>query len=93
MISYWCLAPHPRHPQPGYTPLTWTPPRTDTRHRTLAWTCDCQETVYELRASGGLLYITRTRTLPISTDVSETHRLPTREGWDTWHALLAGHAR
>ena len=86
-----CLAPHAPPPQPTCANLRWLQPRGDSRHRVIAWTCDCEDLVYELCAAGGLIFL---RSTNLDTPATfETHRMRTSEGWATWQALLSGLAR
>ncbi|MBE1588188.1 hypothetical protein H4W80_006446 [Nonomuraea angiospora] len=86
-----CLSPHLPEPQPNCTRLVWLTARKEPRRRTLLWTCHCDGVIYELCASGGQAFLRRTK--PNSRKAFETHRMSTREGYATWHALLEGRAR
>ncbi|GAA4569296.1 hypothetical protein GCM10023193_52880 [Planotetraspora kaengkrachanensis] len=86
-----CLAPHVAPVQLDYKRLAWIRPPGDSRRRVIAWTCDCQDVIYELCSSGGQAFLTRThegRSLSL-----ETHRASLCEARATWHALLTGLAR
>jgi hypothetical protein len=74
--------------------LVWRDPhKAEDRVRVAAWTCDCQNTVYELCHASGVAYIRRTRRLKRSTQVHETYRWHFMEAQTVWKALLDGQAR
>lgn len=89
--------PHRAHietPCDGYTPLTWIHPgrSNQSRVRVRDYSCGCgySNVVYELCASGGLMFIRRSIGL---NDVRETERWPTSHAEVMWRYLFAGRIR
>ncbi|MEV0626784.1 hypothetical protein ACI2LC_08410 [Nonomuraea wenchangensis] len=60
----------------------------------IEYTCECEDTVYELCREAGLAYIRRiTRLDGVVQSVHETYRWRFKEAQDVWIALLKGEAR
>lgn len=86
-----CLSPHLPEPEPNHKRLTWFKACKESRRRTLAWTCHCQDVIHELCAAGGQSYLRRTDCA--ADEVFETHRMLIRDGNALWQALLQGRVR
>lgn len=89
-----CMSPHVAMPQQDRTHLEWHPPEHRfNQTRTIAWTCSCRATVYELCAGGGQAFIRRTVQLDEGNRVHETSPSSIKNAWTLWASLLAGAAR
>lgn len=89
-----CLSPHVAMAQRDRTRLDWRQPYPALeRTRTVAWTCHCRATVYELCEGGGRALLRRTIQLGGRHKVHETSPLPISEVRAIWTALLFGRAR
>ncbi|MBW8485115.1 hypothetical protein [Actinomadura parmotrematis] len=63
------------------------------RLRTLAHTCECRATLYELCSLGGHYFIRRTVRGPSGNEVAESPRIRHGKAVDLWFRLLRGVAR
>lgn len=89
-----CLSPHVVMPQRDHIRLDWREPYpTLERARSVAWTCWCRATVYELCEGGGRGFVRRTLQLDDGHQVYETSTWPISEARAIWTALLSGRAR
>ncbi|MFF3444013.1 hypothetical protein [Streptosporangium sp. NPDC002721] len=89
-----CLSPHVVMPQRDHIRLDWREPYpTLERARSVAWTCWCRATVYELCEGAGQAFIRRTIQLDNGHQVRETLPWPINEARAIWTALLSGKAR
>ncbi|WP_157249009.1 hypothetical protein [Nonomuraea typhae] len=78
----------------SYFHLTWyRPTHAEDRSRVVAWTCDCQDTVYELCHAGGQGYLRRMTREDDAVIVHETHRWTFSKTDDWWAGLLVGLVR
>ncbi|MFF5112192.1 hypothetical protein [Streptosporangium sp. NPDC000509] len=89
-----CLSPHVAMPQGGHLRLDWQQPYPALeRARSVAWTCWCRATVYELYEGAGRAFVRRTIQLDSGHQVQETFSWPINEARAIWTALLSGRAR
>ncbi|MEV4525904.1 hypothetical protein [Streptosporangium sp. NPDC049304] len=90
-----CVSPHVVMAQRDHVRLDWRMPYSALeRVRSVAWTCFCRATVYELYEGGGQAFIRRTVQLEAQPDeVHETSTWPIYNARATWTALLSGRAR
>jgi hypothetical protein len=89
-----CVSPHVAMAQRDHMRLEWQRPyRVLGRARSVAWTCFCRATVYELCEGGGRAFIRRTIQLDSKHEIHETSLLPINEARVIWTALLSGGAR
>ncbi|MDP9840961.1 hypothetical protein J2853_000172 [Streptosporangium lutulentum] len=89
-----CLSPHVVMPQRDHIRLDWREPYpTLERARSVAWTCWCRATVYELCEGGGRAFVRRTIQLDSGHRIQETLPRPINEARVIWTALLSGSAR
>ncbi|MEU6725956.1 hypothetical protein ABZ917_19825 [Nonomuraea wenchangensis] len=93
-IYVGCFAPHVGPPRPDQMYLVWRevageqdPPRV------IEYTCECEDTVYELCREAGLAYSRIIRLDGVVQAVHETYRWRSKEAQDVWVALLKGEAR
>lgn len=86
--------PHVGPLQADHEKLVWLKPlpRTD-RVRVRQHTCECREDLYELCASGGLMFIRRTMRRTRGTFVHETERWLSRRAAEAWALLMTGQVR
>ncbi|MBG0819310.1 hypothetical protein HS048_00835 [Planomonospora sp. ID91781] len=82
---------HVAPPLASHEKLTWRAPlpRTD-RVRIRQHTCMCRDQVYELCASGGLMFIRRTTKRAGRIIVHETERWLSKRAEEVWLLLLTG---
>ncbi|GAA3245676.1 hypothetical protein GCM10020216_074800 [Nonomuraea helvata] len=74
--------------------LVWREPyKGEDRVRVFAWTCECEDTVYELCHAAGLAHIRRRRLVNGATELRETYRWRLGEAHSVWGAILGGQAR
>lgn len=89
-----CISPHVAMPQRDHLRLEWHPSGLQlTRTRTIAWTCACRATAYELCTGGGQAFIRRTIQLDGDPQIHETSPSSMKETWALWADLLSGVAR
>ncbi|MEU8040264.1 hypothetical protein [Streptosporangium sp. NPDC049078] len=89
-----CLSPHVAMPQRDHIRLDWQQPYPALeRARSVAWTCWCRATVYELYEGAGRAFVRRTIQLDSGHQVQETFSWPINEARAIWTALLSGRAR
>ncbi|MFB9681529.1 hypothetical protein [Streptosporangium vulgare] len=89
-----CLSPHVVMPQRDHIRLDWREPYpTLERARSVAWTCWCRATIYELYEGGGRAFVRRTLQLDDGHQVHETSTWTISEARAIWMALLSGKAR
>ncbi|MFF5206495.1 hypothetical protein [Streptosporangium sp. NPDC000396] len=80
--------------QRNHVRLVWRRPYSVLeRTRSVAWTCFCRATVYELYEGGGRAFLRRTVQLDGGHEIRETSLLPISEARVIWTALLSGRAR
>jgi hypothetical protein len=89
-----CISPHVALAERRHVRLEWHASSLRIhRTRSLAWTCDCRATVYELCAGGGQAFIRRTVQLDDGHQIHEIAPSSTKDAWELWTALLTGAAR
>ncbi|WP_440102003.1 hypothetical protein [Streptosporangium sp. H16] len=90
-----CLSPHVVMAQRDHVRLEWRRPYPALgRVRSVAWTCFCRATVYELCEGAGRAFLRRTVQRDGGDDeVHETSTWPVGEARVIWTALLSGRAR
>lgn len=89
-----CLSPHVPMPQRDHIRLNWQPPYLALeRARSVAWTCWCRATVYELYEGAGRAFLRRTLQLDDGHQVHETSIWSISKARATWMALLSGGVR
>jgi hypothetical protein len=87
-----CLSPHVKPPTSHYEQLIWTvPSNRGSDGRVLRWTCDCEGLFYELRQTGGLRFIRRTRTDQGVVVIEDSEQWRAGIADAQWSALLSGH--
>jgi hypothetical protein len=94
MVLDECLSPHVAMLQRDHVRLEWrTPYPALERARSMAWTCFCRATVYELYEGAGQAFIRRTIQLDGGHEIHETAVRPIHETRAIWTGLLSGRAR
>ncbi|WP_329429201.1 hypothetical protein OG339_09855 [Streptosporangium sp. NBC_01495] len=90
-----CLSPHVVMVQREHVRLGWRRPYPALgRARSVAWTCFCRATVYELCEGAGRAFLRRTVQFEGGdNEVHETSTWPVGEARAIWAALLSGRAR
>ncbi len=89
-----CLSPHVAMPQRDHLRLDWREPYPALeRTPSVARTCWCRATVYELCEGAGRAFVRRTIQLDSGHQVQETLPRPIDEARVIWMALLSGPAR
>ena len=89
-----CAGAHVAMLQRDHVRLAWHSPSTPLeRARSVAWTCSCRATIYELCMGGGRAFLRQTIQLDGRPQVRETPLMPISEARETWTALLSGRAR
>ncbi|MER5420141.1 hypothetical protein [Streptosporangium roseum] len=88
------MSPHIAMLQRDHVRLEWRPPYPVLeRARSVAWTCFCRATVYELYEGAGRAFIRRTVQLDGGHEIHETAVRPIDETRAIWTGLLSGRAR
>ncbi|SFI85801.1 hypothetical protein SAMN05216275_105200 [Streptosporangium canum] len=89
-----CLSPHVAMLQRDHVRLEWCAPYPVLeRARSVAWTCFCRATVYELYEGAGRAFVRRTVQLDGGHEIHETAIRSIHETRAIWTGLLSGRAR
>ncbi|MER5319509.1 hypothetical protein [Streptosporangium roseum] len=89
-----CVSPHVAMAQRDHIRLEWQRPhQVLERARSVAWTCFCRATVYDLCEDGGRAFLRRTIQLDGKHEIHEIFPLPINEARVIWTGLLSGRAR